>query len=104
MVELGSKFILSQLCNAVTQKPNSILVCVNRMPNTGEVMFPPLSYCPAGPGVLHLYSRGALTNRLVQVMSSLQIFKSLRKAAEYSLGQTFPVLLTVSHVGSSLYS
>lgn len=62
MFESGSKFITRQLCNAVAQKLNSILVCVSRMPNTGEVMFPLLAYCAAGPGVLHLHSGGTLTN------------------------------------------
>lgn len=53
---------MSHLCSAVAKKPNSILGYVNRMPDTWEVVFPLLSYCPAGPGVLHLHSRGTLTN------------------------------------------
>lgn len=43
LVELGSKFIMSPLCNAVAKKPNSILGYVHRMSSIGEVVFPPLS-------------------------------------------------------------
>lgn len=53
---------MSHLYKAVAKKPNSILGCGNRMPNTREAVFPLLSYCPAGSGVLHLHSRRTLTN------------------------------------------
>lgn len=59
---------MSQLCDPVVKKPNSTLGCVNGMPKlkleTREIMFPLLSDCQVGPGVLYLYSRAAVPNLL----------------------------------------